>query len=59
MGYVISDKEFYVATDFSILVIDHYIVRFDISVHDTHAMTVVKCSQQLIQVVSYVIISQM
>lgn len=45
-------------TYFSVLVIDHDVVWLHISVHDTHAMTVIQSSQQLVQVVSYVIISQ-
>lgn len=39
--------------------INHDVVWFDIPVHDPHAMTVVQCSQQLIQIVTDVIISQL
>ena len=34
----------------SIFMIDHYIMRFDVPVHDPHAVTVVEGPQQLVQV---------
>ena len=35
---------------FSVFVIDHYVVRFDIPVHDAHAVTVVQSLQQLVKI---------
>ena len=40
-------------------VVDHDIVGFDVSMHDSHAMTIVQCSQKLIQVVTNVIVCQL
>ena len=35
-----------------VLVIDHHVVRLDVSVHDPHAVTVVQSPQQLVQIKS-------
>ena len=42
----------------SVLMVDHHVVRLDVSVHDAHTMTVVKGPQELIQVATDIIISQ-
>jgi len=39
--------------------VNHDIVRLDISVHDSHAVAVVQCSQELVQIVPYVIVCQL
>ena len=41
-----------------VFVVYHDIVRLDIPVHDAHAVAVVQGSQQLIEVASYIIVSQ-
>ena len=43
---------------FSVFVIDHYVVRFDIPVHDAHAVTVVQGPQQLVQISPDIVVSQ-
>jgi hypothetical protein len=39
--------------------VDHDVVRFDVSVHDSHAVAVVECPQQLVEVVSDVIVGKL
>ena len=40
-------------------VIDHDVVRFDVSVHDAHTVAVVQGPQQLVQVVANVVVCQL
>ena len=40
-------------------VIDHDVVRFDVSVHDAHTVAVVEGPQQLVQVVANVVVCQL
>lgn len=47
------------ATHLSVLMVDHDIVWLDVSVHDSHAVTIVEGSQQLIQVVANIIVCQL
>ena len=35
-----------------VLVVDHHVVRLDVSVHDPHTVTVVQGSEQLVQIKS-------
>ena len=42
----------------SVLMVNHDIVRFDITVHDAHAVGIVQGLQQLVQVVADVIVCQ-
>ena len=41
-----------------VLVVDHHVVGLHVPVHDAHAVAVVQGSQQLIEVASYIIVSQ-
>ena len=41
-----------------VLVVDHHVVRLDVAVHDAHAVTVVKGTQQLVEVATDIVVSQ-
>ena len=45
-------------TNLSVVMVNHDVVWFDISMHDSHAVAVVEGPQQLVEVVSDVIICQ-
>ena len=44
--------------ELSVFVIDHDVVRFDVPVHDPHAVAVVQSLEKLVQVVPDVVIRQ-
>ena len=41
-----------------VFVINHHVVRLNVSVHDAHAVTVVQCTQQLVQIAPDVVVCQ-
>jgi len=45
-------------TYLSLLVVDHHVVRFDISVHNTFTMTEVEGFKQFESIVSYIIVDK-
>lgn len=47
-----------VKSHLSLLMVNHYVVRFDISVHDTPRMAKVEGLEQLVDVIPYVVVGE-
>jgi hypothetical protein len=45
-------------SEFAIFVIDHDIVRLHVSVHDSHAMAIIQCFEEFVEVIPDIIVRQ-
>ena len=45
-------------SEFAIFVIDHDIVRLHVSVHDSHAMAIIQCFEEFVEVIPDIVVRQ-
>ena len=45
-------------SEFAIFVVDHDIVRLNVSVHDSHAMAIIQCFKEFVEVIPDVVVGQ-